>query len=1073
MLSVGAGAFAQTAHYEGTNTGLFVSLGAPYGVAVDSSGNLFVADNGSGVVREILAGTGGALPGKISAFPTVITVASGFSSPYGVAIDASGNVYVSSASSVSEIEAVGGVIPASPTVVTLGSSFNNPFGVAVDPSGDVFVADTYNNALKEFVAGTGGDPAGTVSPASTLLTLTNVTFSPGGVAVDAHGNVFLTDRGSGVWEMVAGTGGAPAGTVNSSSTLTQVGTGFTSAVGVAVDAAGDLFIGDASPSANWVKEIVAVSGVVSLASPVITRDGSSGPFGVAVNGFGDIFASYPGYPLIAKFEPGATDFGTINVGNTSIREYIPFKFDSAGTPSGWSVETQGAQLPDYTEVTTGGGIVTNCSTSNSYSAGDACIVAVQFSPKLPGQRLGAVQMFDASGNVIATANLTGVGKAPQVVFPSNDTPVAVGSGFNGPRGVAVDARGNVFVADASNNSVKEIVAVGGQVSSGSTVRTVGSGFSSPRGVAVDGSGNVFVADSSNGAIKEIIAVNGAVSSSSLVNTLATGLATPFGVAVDARGNVFVADTYNQVIKEIVAVNGRVSSSSAVITLATTTVGYPCGVAVDADGNVFFADTNNKAIREIVAVNGTVSPLSTVITVGSGFSFTYDVSTDAAGDVFVADWGHSAVKEIVAVNGLVSSTSAVIKLGSSFFGPQGVAVDASGNVFAVDNSTSLVKEMALATAPSLTFATTALGSTSSDSAKTALIQNNGNADLTFTAVSFPTDFPDSGTSSCTGTTVLGSGAQCDLSIDFTPLSAGSPLSENVTLTNNALNAAGTMQSIPVSGAASFVAPQLTAPAPSGSTLPGQSATFSWNPGSATNFEFRIGTVLGANDVFSSKPTTLTSFDVTTLPTNGLTLYVRLYYMVSGVYQGIDYTFLEAGSPTPPTLLTTSPLTGPDVTFSWNPGTSKKFQFRLGSVLGANDLYSSGQTTSTSAYATGLPTNGLTIYARLYYRVNGAWQYIDRTYIESGTPTPPTLLTPTPTSTLPNAPVTFTWDPGTETIFQFRLGTVRGSNNIYGSLETTQHSVTVNTLPTDGSPIHARLYYKVNGVWQYIDYLYTAP
>jgi streptogramin lyase len=125
--------------------------------------------------------------------------------------------------------------------------------------------------------------------------------------------------------------------------------------------------------------------------------------------------------------------------------------------------------------------------------------------------------------------------------------VTLGSGFSYPYSVAVDGSGNVFVADAANNAVKEIVAAGGYT----TVNTLGSGFSNPDGVAVDGSGNVFVADYGNNAVREIVAAGGYTT----VNTLGSGFNYPLGVAVDGSGNVYVADTNSNAVKEIVEVGG--------------------------------------------------------------------------------------------------------------------------------------------------------------------------------------------------------------------------------------------------------------------------------------------------------------------------------------------------------------------------------------------------------------------------------------------------------------------------------------------------------------------------------------
>ena len=116
---------------------------------------------------------------------------------------------------------------------------------------------------------------------------------------------------------------------------------------------------------------------------------------------------------------------------------------------------------------------------------------------------------------------------------------ALVSGLSGPTGIAVDASGNVFVADTGDTAVKEIPL--GCASAG-CVNTLGSGFSGPSGVAVDGSGNVYVADTGNGMVKEMVAVGGSIPASPTINTLGGGFTSPYGVAVDGVGNVYVSDT---------------------------------------------------------------------------------------------------------------------------------------------------------------------------------------------------------------------------------------------------------------------------------------------------------------------------------------------------------------------------------------------------------------------------------------------------------------------------------------------------------------------------------------------------
>src|ERR1039458_6600691 len=143
------------------------------------------------------------------------------------------------------------------------------------------------------------------------------------------------------------------------------------------------------------------------------------------------------------------------------------------------------------------------------------------------------------------------------------------------------------------------------------------------------------------------------------------------------------------------------------------------------------------------------------------------------------------------------------------GASGVAVDGSGNVYVAIGGSHLVKEMDFADPPSLTFATTSVGSQSSDSPQTVTVANSGNATLTFTALTPATDFNFSGTdTTCTASTSLTAGNSCLLGVVFAPQSVNAGFTESVSATDNTLNVAGTIQAISVSGAGTAITPTLT-------------------------------------------------------------------------------------------------------------------------------------------------------------------------------------------------------------------------------------------------------------------------
>ena len=282
--------------------------------------------------------------------------------------------------------------------------------------------------------------------------------------------------------------------------------------------------------------------------------------------------------------------------------------------------------------------------------------------------------------------------------------------------------------------------------------------------------------------------------------------------------------------------------------------------------------------------------------------------------------------------------------------------------------------------------------------------------------------------------------------------------------------------------------LTSPAP-GSKLTASSATFTWSAGTGVSlYEFRLGTTgPGSRDVYNSAEATttaLTSGLISNIPTNAATLYARIYSWINGAWQYNDYTYTESGTPVPAALTSPAPgskLTGSSATFTWSAGTGVSlYEFRLGTTgPGSRDVYNSAEATTTaltSGLISNIPTNAATLYARIYSWINGAWQYNDYTYTESGTPVPAALTSPAPGSKLTGSSATFTWSAGTGvSLYEFRLGTTGpGSRDVYNSAEATTTALTsglISNIPTNAATLYARIYSWINGAWQYNDYTYT--
>ncbi|MEO1030548.1 MAG: hypothetical protein AAFX55_04045 [Bacteroidota bacterium] len=593
-----------------------VTLGSgfsfPAGIVVDALGNILVADAENNAIKRMDASGN-----------NIVTLGSGFSLPHGVAVDASGNVYVADTfnNAIKRMDADGN------NIVTLGSGFNLPYGIAIDPSGNILVADASNNAIKRMDAN-----------GNNIMTLGSGFFGPYGVALDAEGNILVADTFNNAIKRMDTNG----------NNIVTLGSGINQPFGLGVDLEGNVLVGDAGN--NAVKRI-------NLAT-------SSNRVAVEV--------SLPPGPPSYAFDNYIYTNGNANVDHLSVLltgdTGASFKIYDA--PTGGNEITSGNDLMDDTTVYAVQ--VVNGEESNTRLA----IPVNEICEALQNVAVGTtVADLTTSPTVGQTASwyaiATGGTALPSTDVLGNQTyyvaqgqaesTVTVGSGFSQPFAVTVDAAGNIFVADAGDNTIKRMDA------NGNNMVTLGSGFSFPNGVAVDASGNIYVADTNNSAIKRMDA-NG-----NNIVTLGTGFSFPSGVAVDASGNIYVADTSNNAIKRMDA-NGN-----NIVTLGTG-FNLPYGVALDAVGNILVADFLNNAIKRMDA-NG-----NNIVTLGTGFNFPYAVAVDAVGNILVADAGNNAIKRMDA------SGNNIVTLGAGFNQPFGVTVDTAGNILVADFGNNAIKRI---------------------------------------------------------------------------------------------------------------------------------------------------------------------------------------------------------------------------------------------------------------------------------------------------------------------------------------------------------------------------------------------
>ena len=210
-----------------------------------------------------------------------------------------------------------------------------------------------------------------------------------------------------------------------------------------------------------------------------------------------------------------------------------------------------------------------------------------------------------------------------------------------------------------------------------------------------------------------------------------------------------------------------------------------------------------------------------------------------------------------------------------------------------------------------------------------------------------------------------------------------------------------------------------------------------------------------------------------------MFVRLWYQIGGTWSYVDeqltaVTLVEPGviSPRPFTILAAS-----DVVFRWsgNDQSVSKWWLYIGSTQGAHDVYNSSDLgLNLSHVVPGLPTDGRTLYVRLWYQTGELWQFVDQE-VTAATLAAPVVTSPIAGSTLSGSSVKFQWTANNQPIsnWWFFVGSSLGARDISNSGDLgTAVSQHVSGLPTDGRIIYVRLWYRGLGVWRFVDLQYTA-
>jgi len=599
-----------TAGYSGDGgPAVAAQLNFPLGVAADSSGNVYVADEYNNRIRKISA------DGRISTVAgngaqgysgdhKAATSAS-LSYPFGVAVDAGGALYiadygnscirkVSADGTISTVAGTGTQGSAGDGGLATSAQLNRPQGMAVDSSGNLYIADYWNSLIRKV------DTTGTISKFAGYPW-------PQDVAVDGPGNVYLIANnsvyklnasGAGYREVGTGIGGYSGD--GGAASIAQLD----NPLGLAADASGTLYIADSY--SGRLRKVSA--GIITTVEGGGTGDGGPGSFGqlnrpgsVARDSQGNVYINDSANCRIRRIAPN----GAIStVAGTGVSGY-----------SGDGKAATAAQL----NLSAASGLALDAS-GNLYIADSGN---------------GRVRKVDSSGTISTVA---GGG-----LFRPVNGLLATKAYFYSTTGLAFDASGNLFISDVgivckldvTTGLLSTVAGTGVNGESGDGGLATSAALWGPTSLARDGKGNLYILESMEEHVRKIDGTTGIITTVAGTGVRAysgdggpatsAALWQPEGVAVDASGTLYIADAQNEVIR-------AVSSTSGIITTiggggsgyygsgdggpaTSATMDLPYGVFADPSGAIYVADTYDNAVRLLTPIG--VRPLLSVQSFHSG------------------------------------------------------------------------------------------------------------------------------------------------------------------------------------------------------------------------------------------------------------------------------------------------------------------------------------------------------------------------------------------------------------------------------------------------------------------------
>ncbi len=732
-------------------------LYCPMGVAFDSSGNMYITDVGNRRIRKV---DGFGMISTVAGNGTEGYSGDGDNAtsaqlywPRGVAFDSSGNMYIAEEGNqrIRKVD-TSGIINTVAGNGTAGYSGDggaatfaqlyNPTGVAFDSSGNMYIADGANNCIRKVdtagiistVAGNGAEGYsgdGGAATAAQLKWPTGVTFgSSGDMYITDGGNhcirkvLIIPDMSPPVYQGVTVSNDSKNVTLTFNEALFN-NTSDAATLKVSVTIATD----GVNYQALAAGDTVSISGanlVINLAGALT---GGNNRIKVAASSLKDT----KGNSLVDSVETGCLVINSLDPTACSFDKNPSAQADVIITTA-----LNGSTLSDISNNTMK--LVQN---TDYIISGNIVTIKKVY---LANQATGTTTLtFIFNGEASQTMNIEISNSTPGTIstIAGNGIRGYLGDGgeasaaqMNNPYGVATDNNGNVYIADCANHCIRKID-IFGKIStvagngtfgySGDGGNAIAAQLYGPVGVAFDSNGNMYIADYYNYRIRKVD-ISGIISTVAGNGTAGYsgdgGAATdvqlngPSGVAPDGSGNLYISDQYNHRIRKVdtsgkistIAGNGTWGYSGDGENATLSQFYYPTGVAFDSSGNMYIADFNNHRIRKVdtAGIITTVAGNGTGGCLGDGGDATAaqlnnprGIAFDSSGNMYIADCGNHRIRKVdtvgkittVAGNGASGYTGdGGDATAARLYHPNGVAFDSGGNMYIADSFNNRIRKV---------------------------------------------------------------------------------------------------------------------------------------------------------------------------------------------------------------------------------------------------------------------------------------------------------------------------------------------------------------------------------------------